>query len=223
MTLDAQVELTRRRITEIGRLLFDRFLTDAAGGNISSRAGDCICITPRYSGGRHQWHLRPEQVLVCDLDGKQIAGEGELSREAEVHLRLYRDFADCGAVIHAHPRHVLVFCAAARPIVPVLEGTLKFGEVKVVEFAPAHSPDLAEHVARGIQGQEERIRRHAAAVIAPWHGLFVAGRDLNLAFDAVERIDENAQCLLQGQALVDGADALRRERQALADAMARHK
>lgn len=39
------IEETRIKIAELGQLMFDRFLTDTAGGNISARVGDLICIT----------------------------------------------------------------------------------------------------------------------------------------------------------------------------------
>ena len=75
------VEAVRTRITEFGRMLFERQLTDAAGGNISARVrddrvGDVICITPRYSGQKFQWRLQPEQVLVFDLQGNRLARRG---------------------------------------------------------------------------------------------------------------------------------------------------
>ena len=51
---------------------------------------------------------------------------------------------------------------------------------------------------------DEAIRKYAAAVIAPWHGLFVAGKDLDAAFDLTERIDTNAYCLLMSRLLPEG-------------------
>jgi L-fuculose-phosphate aldolase len=191
----------RVQIARLGRMMFERRLTDAAGGNISARVGDRVCITPRYAGSQFQWHLRPEQVLVSDLDGRYLEGEGELSREAKVHHRLYREFAEGQAVVHGHPRNALVFAAACRPIEPVLEDTLKFGTIHVTGYAPAHSADLAEHNAAALRGQQARIQKQAAAVLAPWHGLFVLGKDLNAAFDAAERIDVNAYCLLMSRLL----------------------
>jgi L-fuculose-phosphate aldolase len=193
----------RKKITGIGKLLFDRQLTDAAGGNISARVGEWICLTPRFSGSKFQWQLRPEQVLVCDLDGNPRDGEGEISREAKVHFRLYRDYPDGEAIVHAHARNALVFASACQPIEPVLEDTLKFGTIKVSRFAPAHSHDLAEFLSACLQGQEARIRKQAAGVLAPWHGLFVLGKDLDAAFDAVERIDVNARCILLSRLLPD--------------------
>lgn len=195
--MNPEIEQLRARIAGQGALLFARRLTDLAGGNLSARAGDLVCITPRYAGSRYQWQLRPEQVLVADRQGRQLEGQGQISREAKVHFKLYAEFPDGGAIVHAHARHALVFCAARQPIPPMLEDTLKFGTIQVVDFAPAHSLQLAENVAAGLRGQEARIRAQAAAVLAPWHGLFVVGKDLEAAVDAVERIDTNARLILQ--------------------------
>jgi L-fuculose-phosphate aldolase len=195
---------TRQQITEIGRLLFDRFLTDTAGGNISARAGNLICITPRFSGSKYQWHLHPEQILVVDSSGNKLEGDGEISREARVHFRLYDEFSEGMAIVHSHPRHVMVFATAGQPIPPVWEGTLKFGEIKVCKFAPAHTPELAESVAAMMRGQDAALHKQAIAVIAPAHGLFTLGKSLPAAFDATERIDGAAYSILMSKFLPDG-------------------
>jgi L-fuculose-phosphate aldolase len=213
----AAVEEMRIKLARLGKLLFDRFLTDSAGGNMSARVGDVVCFSPRYAGGKFQWHLRPNQVLVVDLAGNKLYGDGELSRESKVHLRLYKDFPMGGAVIHAHPRNVLVFCAYAKPIPAIMEDTWKFGEIKVAPFAPAHGSMLADNISATLAGQEERINRQAAAVIAPFHGLFAIGKDLDSTFDAVERIDTNARIVLMGQS-IDQAVLIAQKRQAEMDA-----
>jgi ribulose-5-phosphate 4-epimerase/fuculose-1-phosphate aldolase len=99
----------------------------------------------------------------------------------------------------------MVFVASGQPIEPVLEATLKFGTIPVVDrFAPAHSEQLAEFIAGAIKGKEDAIRKYATAVIAPWHGLFVVGKDLEAAFDLTERIDTNAYCILMSRLLPEG-------------------
>jgi L-fuculose-phosphate aldolase len=218
--MDANVEAMRVKIARLGKLLFDRFITDAAGGNLSARVGDVVCITARYCGQKYQWDIRPEQVLVVDMDGKILDGEGDISREGKVHLKLYREFPDGNSVVHCHPRSVLVFCAAGKPIQPVLEGTWKFGEIKVVPFAPAHSARLSENVAEAIRGQEARIRKHAAAVIAKYHGLFVLAKDVDAGFDAAERIENNARIILANAALATGCDLADAQKAALGASLA---
>jgi ribose 5-phosphate isomerase B len=199
------ISQTRRKIAETGKLVFGRHLTDAAGGNISVRVGDQVCITPRYSGSKRHWQLEPNQVLVSDLDGNKLEGDGDVSREAKVHYKLYKEFPDGTAVLHSHPRHVMVFVASGQPIEPIFEATLKFGTIPVVDkFAPAHSEKLADFIAEAMQGKEEAIRKYAVAVMAPWHGLFVIGKDLDAAFDLTERIDTNAYSILMSRLLPEG-------------------
>ena len=205
---DPAVWAMREKIARFGRALYERQLTDAAGGNLSSRVGDVIVMSPRFAGSKRQWQLSPDDTLVYDLNGNQLAGTGDISRESKVHFKLYRELSDYGTgVIHAHARNVLVFAALNRPMPPVLEATRKFGEIPVVPFAPAHSAELANSVAEAIHAQKERIKKQAACVIAPWHGAFVMGKDIDAAFDAVERIDVNAYIILMG-ALLERSDGL---------------
>lgn len=201
---DELISQTRMKIAETGRLVFERHLTDAAGGNISVSVGDTICITPRYSGSKRHWQLQPNQVLVSDLSGNKIEGDGDVSRESKVHYRLYQEFPDGTAVLHSHPRHVMVFVASGQPIEPVLEATLKFDTIPVTKYAPAHSEKLADAIAEAFRGKDEAIRKYAAAVMTPWHGLFVVGKDLDAAFDLTERIDTNAYCILMSRLLPEG-------------------
>jgi L-fuculose-phosphate aldolase len=213
------IEEMRAKIAYMSAIMFDRNLLDMAGGNISALVGDVVCITARYSGLRRQWQLKPEDVLVVNLDATILEGTGEVSREAKVHLRLHREFGEHGtAVIHAHSRNLMVFASLARPMPPVLEGTRKFGEIPVVQYAPAHSVELSENIAAAIRGQETRIRKQAAAAFAPYHGIFVMGKDLDSAADAVERLDTNAYCLLMAHSL-GASPMMAQERAAMEDAI----
>lgn len=206
---DPNVAAMRARVARIGALMFDRRLTDAAGGNITARvktdAGEVICMSPRFAGSKWLWNLQPDDVLVVDYDGSILLGGGDISREAKVHLRLHRDFGDYGtSVIHAHARNLLIFATLGVPLPPVLEATRKFGTLPVIDFAPSHSRRLSENVAEAMKGMESRITKQAAGVIAPYHGLFVMGKDLNAAFDAVERIDNNAYIILMSGLMQNG-------------------
>ena len=196
---------TRIKIAETGKLVFQRHLTDSAGGNISVRVGDLVCITPRYSGSRRHWQLQPYQVLVSSLSGEKLEGDGDISREAQVHFRIYEEFPEATAVLHSHARNVMAFVAAGRPIEPVLEATLKFGTIPVTKYAPAHSAKLAESIVDEFRGREADIRKYGAAVMAPWHGLFAVGKDLDAAFDLTERIDTNAYCILMSRLFPEGS------------------
>ena len=196
---DPAVRAMREKIARFGRTMYERHLTDTAGGNLSAHVGGVVVMSPRFAGSKLQWQLSAEDTLVCDLDGNVLAGRGQISRESKAHFKLYREYGDYGTgVIHAHARNALVFAAMHRPIPPVLEATRKFGTLSVVDY------ELANAVAEAIGAQKERIRKQAAGVIAPYHGLFVMGKDIDAAFDAVERIDTNAYIILMSGQLERG-------------------
>jgi L-fuculose-phosphate aldolase len=189
------------QIIYIARYMFEQRLTDLAGGNISVRDGAQIHISARFSGSKKHWRLTDEDIISGDISTDALLEHPRFSREGRAHLAIYRNFPDVGAVIHAHPFHILPFCAAGRSMEPMLEQTAKFGVTPVVPFAPAHSAELAENIVAGLRGREEIIRKQAAAVLADRHGIFVAGKDLLAAVDALERLDWNAWCILSQASL----------------------
>lgn len=184
------------KIASIGRLLFERRLTDLSGGNISMRVNELIYITPRYSGARQHWDLDPATVVTGRLDNDDILDDPGFSREGKAHLSVYRAFPDANAIIHAHPFYALPFCAVGAPIPPVLESNEKFGVIEPVPYAPAHSQELADNITAALVGKEDKIRRHSAGLLLPKHGIFVISKDIDLCLDAVERINWNAWCIL---------------------------
>jgi L-fuculose-phosphate aldolase len=50
-------------VAYIAGLMFDRRLTDIAGGNVSARQGDTVYLTPRYAGQRWHWKPAPEDIV----------------------------------------------------------------------------------------------------------------------------------------------------------------
>jgi L-fuculose-phosphate aldolase len=198
--------------------MFERKISDLAGGNISMRVDDHVLITPSLASARKFWQLKPEEILILDCNGNLLEGEGKVSRELVTHLALLNAFYPTGkAVVHAHPPNVLVFCAANQTIPPVLECTVKFGEIKLAKYAHGgtQSQELAQNVLAELRGQEERVAKQAAAVLAPWHGIFAIGKDLNATLDAVERIETNARCILMSRLLMQKDTPLDMQREAL--------
>ena len=193
---DMQEQEIRQKIVEIGQLMYRRCLTDSAGGNITVKAAGLVYSTPRYAGSKYRWQLRPEQIIAIELDHIKPELAAAVSREIKVHLAIYRQFPLAMAVIHAHPRYVMPFATLGRPIPPIWEDTRKFGTVELVKEAPAHSPELAEYVVQTLLPRKNDLAQHAIAALMPRHGLVVVGRDLDDAYDTLERINGNAECIL---------------------------
>ncbi len=191
----------RTHLCDVAGMAYDRRLLDSAGGNFSLRVGERIFCTPRYSGSRRRWQLRPEEILELSLDGERLHGEGELSREVRMHVGIYRAFPEAGGVCHAHPLNLLVFASLRRPLPPTSEQTEKYGTIELAQECPAHSEELARTVVETLARKQDRLAKHAIACLLPNHGITVAGRDLDDAYDALERLDGSAYILIARAAL----------------------
>jgi L-fuculose-phosphate aldolase len=184
------------QLCEAGRIMFEKRLTDMAGGNISARVGERVYMSPRFSGSRFHWQLTPDDLVSGCWADEEITQNPSFSREGLAHLAIYRAFPDVQGVVHAHPFYVMPFASLSRPMEPVLEATQKFGTVEVTKAAPAHSKELAGYIVEAMTGKEDRMRKQAAAVIIPYHGVILAGQSFLATLDALERINTNAYCIL---------------------------
>jgi ribulose-5-phosphate 4-epimerase/fuculose-1-phosphate aldolase len=189
-------EVIISEIIDIGRLMYDRFLTDAAGGNISVKSWDRIYLTPRYAGARYHWRLPADLINVLDLQHNVLAGPTPISRESEMHLALFDAFPEAGSVIHAHAPNLMVFASAERPMPPVMEYTQKFGTIGLTAPAASHTPRLAVEVVAYMNARRSAFAKSAQAVLLPGHGVVVMAHDLLEAYDVLERLERNAHCLL---------------------------
>jgi len=187
----------REEMCVVAKNMWERRLTNAAGGNFAVRVeNNRILITPSLMSEHKHCVLRPEDLLLIDYDQKILEGEGKLSRESDMHIKLLRDFRNIGATIHAHPFYCMPFVAQAKNIPNVTEATLGRGEVGCIEYTKAYTPELAENVARYFEEHRELAERKPIGVILPLHGVVVSGPDIYLAYSMLERIECDAFCTI---------------------------
>ncbi len=199
-------EKIKQEIIRIATIIWDKRLSDNAGGNISVREGNVVCITPKYMGYRYHYRIDAENLIVTNLEGDALEGRNEISREKLLHLGLYREFQDAGAVIHAHPYWTNVFVSRARSIIPTLEYTMKYGHVECIEETPACSEALANRVIDHFKSKRNQWEKTALEVIVPRHGVVAMGKDLNDCFDILDRMESECRCQILGRMLAHDTD-----------------
>jgi L-ribulose-5-phosphate 4-epimerase len=101
--LDANLELVRR-----GLVLY-------TFGNASgiSREQHLVVIKPSgvpYDG------MKPEDLVISDLEGNIVEGTLRPSSDLPTHLALYRAFPKIGGVTHTHSEYATAWAQARRPI-----------------------------------------------------------------------------------------------------------
>jgi L-fuculose-phosphate aldolase len=196
---------TRQDVTEVCRLVYDRYLTNAAGSNFSARASaSTFYLTPTNNAKNNRLRMQPDNLLLVDETGKILDGKGELSRSWPTHLKMYQEFEYVGAVIHAHPKMATIFSCRSKPMEPYLDAMKKYGPVPVLpRELKVDGPEFGQAIAEIFRCDEERFRMNGHAVLYPYHGVLVAAPTLADAYDLLERIEFNATAILFSRLLED--------------------
>ncbi len=177
----------RREVLRISSLCYERGLLVALDGNLSVRLSDELVLCTQ--AGCHKGFLEDKHLVVIDMDGKKVRGEGQATSEIAMHLACYRERADVEAVIHAHPPICVAFTVAgvsmARCVLP--EVVLTLGTVPTLDYATTGTTDLAAQVGAA-------VTRHDA-IMMDRHGAVCVGTDLLEAFCKLETMEHMAKIL----------------------------
>jgi len=101
--LEANLELVR------AGLILDTF------GNASGidRQQGLVAIKP---SGVPYSTMKPEDIVITDMDGKVVDGKLKPSSDLITHLVLYKNFEKVGGVVHTHSAHATAWAQAGRDI-----------------------------------------------------------------------------------------------------------
>ena len=84
-------------------------------GNVSAidRSSGLVVIKP--SGVSYE-NMKPEDMVVVNLDGKVVEGDLNPSSDTPTHLALYRAFPEIGGVVHTHSTYATAWAQAGMDI-----------------------------------------------------------------------------------------------------------
>lgn len=185
----------REDIAELGRSIYDRGLTHGSTGNISARCEEGWLLTPT---GSNLGRLDPARISKLDWNGKLLSGDPP-SKENFLHLAMYRERPQNGAVVHLHATHsvavsVLADTDPANALPPLTAYyVMRIGTLPMIPYHAPGDMALAEAVRR-------LASRHHALLLAN-HGPVVGGSTLAAAADAIEELEATARLhlLLRGE------------------------
>ena len=107
----------REECTEANIQLPKTGLVDLTFGNVSIYDAEAGVFAIKPSGVPYE-ELRPEHMVILDLDGKIVEGDLRPSSDTPTHRRLYLAFGDAGirSVVHTHSRNAVSFAQAGMDI-----------------------------------------------------------------------------------------------------------
>lgn len=182
----------REQLADCHRMMVMAELLDYSG-HVSARlpGTDRFLILPRDAS---RAAVTPDELLVCDRDGKVIEGKVPAPTETAIHMGVYRAREDVQAVGHGHPPLSTIFTMVDRPIIAMRNYGFRFIGCPVHQD-PTHirTDEQATAVATTLGSGKYCLLRG--------HGSVIAVNSIAEVFlDSLE-MEENARATIFGSCL----------------------
>lgn len=155
-----------------------------SGGNISVRIKNqpILAVTP---SGRSYANMTADDICVVDFDLKPLEGQFAPSKEAAMHVGIYRHRTDVKAIVHTHQTYASILAVIDESIPPLFdEETKEFGPVvETIAYAISGSEDLVQNVIK-------KLGNNCHCYILQNHGALNLGRDIDHAWKNTELLEK---------------------------------
>ena len=174
------LEDLKREAYEANIALPKHGLINLTFGNASAidRAKGIFAIKP---SGVDYAVLKPEDMVLVDLEGKKVEGKLNPSSDTPTHRRLFIAFSHIGGVVHTHSSHATAFAQAGRaiPIFGTTHADYFYGDIPVTrkmtpqEIASAYEWETGNVIVERFNGVDPLdcpgvlVNRHAPFTWGP--------------------------------------------------------
>jgi L-ribulose-5-phosphate 4-epimerase len=175
-----RLEALRAEVCEANLEVVRRGLVLYTFGNASGIARTEGLVVIKPSGVPYDT-LRPEHLVITDLDGKIVEGNLKPSSDLPTHLALYQAFPAIGGVVHTHSRYATAWAQAGReiPCLGTTHADYFHGPVPVTdamqpdEIASDYEWNTGQVILRRFQGVDPLAK---PGVLVAGHAPFCWGR-----------------------------------------------
>jgi L-ribulose-5-phosphate 4-epimerase len=182
------LENLRQSVWEANIELPKNRLVTATSGNASAHDADSGLVVIKPSGYSFD-KLKPEHLVVTDLEGKVIEGDMSPSVDTATHLYVYRHRPDVNGIIHTHSPYATSFAVLGKTL-PLCLTTLacEFGtHIPVSAFAEIGEEEIGKEIVDKIGT--------CSAILMRNHGVFTIGASVQSALKAAIMLEEASQTI----------------------------
>ncbi len=143
--------------------------------------------------------LTASSLIVCDLDGRVVSGNGELRKVAfHIHARIHLMHPHAACVLHVHPQYLTALSLLEEPELALAhQNNLLLNDRMAVDLGgvkPVHDNDEGDRIA-ALLGDK-------SILVMASHGVTVVGPTVHDAFD--ELYEAERTCMYQVTAMSTG-------------------
>ena len=174
-------------------------------GNVSGIDREKGLFVIKPSGVEYE-KLRPEDMVVVDMDGNKVEGEYNPSSDTPTHLELYKAFPECGGIVHTHSPWATSWAQACKSIPPfgTTHADYFYGAIPATRLMTKEEIESAYEKNTGlviIETFKDKDPMAIPGVLVSNHGPFSWGTDAHNAVHNAVVMEECAKMALHSMQL----------------------
>lgn len=183
----------RQELLRTCRVLYRQGFVAGFTGSLSVRLseGEILCT----QSSSHKGLITDDDLLVVDLQGDLLRGDGQPPIEISMHLAAYQSRPTVRAVVHARPPTCMAFTLAGLSLEPPILPNLvsRLGVVVTLPYFALGTDEMIQQVGEAIEDKD--------AVLLDRQGALCVGGSLLEALSLLEEMEQLAQVVLQARNL----------------------
>ena len=201
------LEELKKRVYEANMKLPQYGLVTFTWGNVSEIDRETGCFAIKPSGVPYE-DLKPEDMVIMDLEGNKIEGRYNPSSDTPTHLELYKAFPEIGGIVHTHSSYATSWAQAGRdiPCYGTTHADYIYGPVPCVRCLTKEEIEDAyeENTGHLIVNEFKRLGKDpkaVPAVLCKNHGPFAWGKDAREAVHNAVVLEEVAKMAYRAETI----------------------
>ena len=201
------LEELKKKVYEANMLLPKYGLVTFTWGNVSAIDRETGYFVIKPSGVDYEI-MKPEDMVVMDLEGNRVEGRYKPSSDTPTHLELYKAFPEIGGIVHTHSSYATSWAQAGRdiPCYGTTHADYIYGPVPCVRCLTKEEIEDAyeENTGHLIVNEFKRLGKDPKAVpvvLCKNHGPFAWGKDAKEAVHNAVVLEEVAKMAYRAETI----------------------
>lgn len=204
------LEELKKEVFEANMALPKMGLVIFTWGNVSGIERESGLVVIKPSGVDYE-NMKPEDMVVVDLNGNVVEGSYRPSSDTATHLELYKAFPNIGGVVHTHSPWATSWAQAGRgiPCYGTTHADYMYGEIPCSRNLTDQEVEEAYEKNTGIvivEAFKDRDYEAVPAVLCKNHGPFTWGKDAHEAVHNAAVLEEVAKMAARTEMIHPGVE-----------------
>jgi L-ribulose-5-phosphate 4-epimerase len=193
--MEQRIKQLKERVCNANLTLKKSNLITLTWGNVSAKDEESGLIIIKPSGVSYDT-MKPEDMVVVDLEGNTVEGTYRPSSDLPTHLYLYKQFPSLGGIVHTHSTFATAFAQSGKEIVAygTTHADAFYGSIPCTrDLTEAEISEAYEWNTGKVIAEAVRDFIAVPGIIVKNHGVFTWGETAEKAVENAITLEEVAK------------------------------